>query len=182
VFRLLDLPPELQLYIYELAVTYDRPVQINFPCSAGSQSANSGYNEDANNVAWTTWLAEGRYQRLQPPLSQTRRVARHDILKIYYAHNVFEAGYCNDERREAACTWLRVIGPDNRRQMMNFFVSDTSNDLDEDCPEELAALSTEVAAPGGVVSRVAVEKGVRHRVTFPAADSDSAETEVAGGA
>jgi len=66
---------------------------------------------------------------------------RPEVLKVFYARNVFEAGYCNDGSRATACTWPEMIGPDNRRQVKKFFISDASNDLDEDFPEVLAALS-----------------------------------------
>ena len=58
VFRLLDLPPELQIYIYELTVIHDQSIRINFPCEASFPSADSGLDGDSLKIGRATWLAE----------------------------------------------------------------------------------------------------------------------------
>ncbi|KAK5697989.1 hypothetical protein LTR97_006949 [Elasticomyces elasticus] len=99
--RLLALPAELRLQIYEYAVLKSRPVIITRRETKAGRKA----------------------QLIQPALSKTCRSIREDALKIYYSKTRFAATYSSwgdrgrkDWRRNASTInrWLRCIGAKNR--------------------------------------------------------------------
>lgn len=102
--RLLELPAELQLYIYELAVVEAEP--INFIMDG------STYDER---------LRELRSQT-HPALAQTCRAIRPEALSIFYQRNVFNTSCYHYRTGDGICNWLRVIGQDRRKQLKALFV------------------------------------------------------------
>ncbi|KAK5740646.1 hypothetical protein LTR17_004451 [Elasticomyces elasticus] len=166
VCRLLALPAELRLQIYEYAVLKSRPVVIT------RREAKAGR----------------KAQRIQPALSQTCRSIREDALKIYYSKTRFAATYSSwtDRRPEhwrrnanMINRWLRCIGAKNRGLMSSLEVFDHGTRESTD-PHEIWYLVShrrlvhihlkEVAQFGGDFRPGA--KGM-FLVRFPSCDEDS---------
>jgi len=87
-FRLLNLPAEFRLKIYESAVTLDSTVRITF-----------GGGWDVRVQAAREWQSQGAVAlRTQPALAKVNKDIRVDTLKLYYRCNEFESGYCSAEQ------------------------------------------------------------------------------------
>ncbi|KAK1067961.1 hypothetical protein LTR74_006053 [Friedmanniomyces endolithicus] len=123
-FRLLDLPAELQLDIFELTVCSDEPIEItrrdtetsqsNTRSSRGDTESCRGDTEDAGTEDDDTedngqdnssvCLEPGtikpprssRMSLTQPALTRTCRSICTDALKLYYGRNRFRASYCTE--------------------------------------------------------------------------------------
>jgi hypothetical protein len=85
-FRLLDLPAELQLRVFELAVVEDQPVlaiALHLKC----REFQCGHQKYRHRRGWGTlcYTFAG-----PPPLADTCRSVRHDVLNLYYKGNIFE--------------------------------------------------------------------------------------------
>ncbi|KAK4890810.1 hypothetical protein LTR27_010511 [Elasticomyces elasticus] len=134
--RLLELPPELQLLIYELVVIYEKPIKLNYmDCVRylGSKEADSPYSEDWR--AWETARVVDRHNKAQPTLAATCRRIRSIILPVYYKRNIFEACCCYGmigwdysmpeamlRTLEEMRVWLENIGSSNRALLTGFSI------------------------------------------------------------
>ncbi|KAK5125818.1 hypothetical protein LTR85_012094 [Meristemomyces frigidus] len=90
--RLLDLPPELQLVIYEMFVGDTEPMRISIPCMTtfNDSSKSSKQVHELKLLALRPWSQGGSKHRLQPALTRTCNEIRAVALPIYYQLNVFE--------------------------------------------------------------------------------------------
>ncbi|KAK5719006.1 hypothetical protein LTR17_015431 [Elasticomyces elasticus] len=111
--RLLELPEELQLEIYELVVISDKTIRLDdLDCC--------GYGDDEcpSNDA-DQWQRKGS----QPEISKACRSIRSIALPVYYKNNVFEFCYCMPGPRgilHSVKHWLDDIGASNRVLLANF--------------------------------------------------------------
>ncbi|KAK1818605.1 hypothetical protein LTR12_007037 [Friedmanniomyces endolithicus] len=125
--RLLELPVELQIHIYELASVCEDTIRMRNP-------GCFGYGGE--DMSATTATGPGRLPTLGHcedglRLSQTCRRVRDIALPIYYARNTFETCCCWVRDREEGLKplrkWLSDIGPSNRRLLKNFHVHDNGD-------------------------------------------------------
>lgn len=162
-FRLLDLPSELRLRIYEYAVTSEHPVKITYH--------NDGYG------MWYSQAAIAR--RTQPALTRASKEIRVDAIKLYYTRNDFEAGYCVSKVGESKTLmeWLECIGAVNRGFLRVLKISDcNSGGVDNDvCMEggevEGGGCRADLVRLGAVVEAVD-GKFPTHMVSFPRAKTE----------
>lgn len=109
--RLLALPTELRLLIYELAVTVDGPIAIS-PHAVGCE---------VDDMEWLVRAAEEK--GIQPALTRTCSEIRIAVLPLYYSSNDFVAILCrydfgiNGIESKLLTAWLTAIGPANRSQL-----------------------------------------------------------------
>ncbi|KAI7333259.1 hypothetical protein KC315_g4279 [Hortaea werneckii] len=172
--RLLDLPPELQLQIFELAVVQEEPIRVNFPCAwsfsrqgLGLCSADEKGSDDmVQSVYHATrraWDAGGKSLCRQPALSKLCRAVRHDVLKLFYSKNTFEMAYCDVYKFEAVGRWAKGIGAENRRLLKNVMATDVEEDLGPRVVGEFAASLEDFDA---TIVKVYGGKGSNYRVIF----------------
>ncbi|KAK4890807.1 hypothetical protein LTR27_010508 [Elasticomyces elasticus] len=119
--RLLELPEELQLQIYELVVIAKAPIRIVHRHCDGYQLAHS-LGEDTKRFF---------SERKQPALSRTCRSIRNIALPVYYKRNSFRVCCCH--RCWYHCgnlawvynvsrNWLLSMGESNRALLRDFEV------------------------------------------------------------
>ncbi|KAK5688214.1 hypothetical protein LTS10_000192 [Elasticomyces elasticus] len=125
--RLLELPEELQLEIYELVVIYEKPIRIVHLLCEGYQRSCKPEEEDTK-----ACLARFFSERKQPALSKTCRSIRDIVLPIYYKRNSFHVCCCYDDhfhreegrlRRDYVSSsrkWLLSMGESNRALLRDF--------------------------------------------------------------
>lgn len=124
---LLDIPTELRLRIYNFAIVKDVPIQVNVPCKYYFRQPHFLPADDSENrkaKAMEIWDTEGRSRLQQPSLTRTCRLIRSETLEIFYGSNVFEAHFCDPDRREKICTWFEMIGPANCALLSRFYLVD----------------------------------------------------------
>jgi len=99
-FRLLDLPAELQLAIFEFAVEPTRLLimRLNCPDCHIMHACTSARPHQSNRLAFP------------PALARVSRSVRHDVLKIYYSQNIFHF-YVRHIRHVGLTMWLEQIEP-----------------------------------------------------------------------
>ncbi|KAK5688213.1 hypothetical protein LTS10_000191 [Elasticomyces elasticus] len=105
--RLLELPEELQLVIYELVVISDHTIILDDLDCCGFGDDERPSNDE------NQWLREG----MQPEISKTCRSIRSIALPVYYKRNVFEFCYCSlgyESLLRRTKHWLDDIGASNR--------------------------------------------------------------------
>ncbi|KAK4956752.1 hypothetical protein LTR10_006280 [Elasticomyces elasticus] len=161
-FRLLDLPPELQLRIYEFAICSDEPIDITI----GQRTKQACISP-----------------RAQPALARTCRSIRVDALKFYYSRNIFEANYCQEvaryDQQSTAVTiaWLHSIGASNRGLISSLQLYDAAligvdpqglDDSEDDCLASMMERFVGATLLGASITRI--QPGL-HRVTFPRAQA-----------
>ena len=101
-FRLLDLPTELQLAIFEFAVVSIEPICIT--------------------ECWA-WPPDWRPRACQPALTRTSKSIRHVTLNMFYRRNIFEVDtlaltkICPDHTTWLVAPWLTAIGWQNRNNL-----------------------------------------------------------------
>ncbi|GAB1741003.1 hypothetical protein NU219Hw_g6257t1 [Hortaea werneckii] len=172
--RLLDLPSELQLQIFELAVVREKPIRVNFPCAwsfsrrglglcSADEQGSDDMVESAYHATRQAWDAGGKTLCRQPALSKLCRAVRHDVLKLFYGKNVFEMAYCDAYKFEAIGRWAKSIGAANRRLLKNVVATDTEADLGPRVVSEFAASLTEF---DGTIVKFTGGKGSNYRVIF----------------
>ncbi|KAK4547657.1 hypothetical protein LTR36_000614 [Oleoguttula mirabilis] len=169
-FRLHDLPPELRLRIYEFAVTSDGPVQLTFNDYDFNATNGTSSAPKAAVQAWKQPAAIAT--RTQPALSRTCKEIRGDALKLYYAQNDFEAGYCmsqEDREPEVLMAWLECIGAQSRGRLRSLKICDVHTDQADMCMEGAdSTLRADLVRLGAVVEAIDGTVAV-HMVTFPKA-------------
>ncbi|KAK0938081.1 hypothetical protein LTR29_010305 [Friedmanniomyces endolithicus] len=120
--RLLELPVELQIHIYELAcVRLHNPVCVDY----------GGVDQTAITVMEPGGPSTPGHREDGPRLSQTCRRVRDIALPIYYARNTFETCCCwvrdRDEGLKPFRKWLFEIGPSNRRLLKELHVHENGD-------------------------------------------------------
>ncbi|KAK3656867.1 hypothetical protein LTR56_002848 [Elasticomyces elasticus] len=180
-FRLLDLPPELQLRIFECSVCQDGPIVISDHATLGKVPVDDSI--DHTRPAITLYSVA---RPTQPALTRTCRSVRVDALKFYYSGNTFTSSYCFSESCdgredcEVLATWLRGIGATNRGLMgsVEVYDADLTNFMkkngvgrgfETDRCVELAAKGLE-ASPAIDYKICELRNGV-HTITFPKHES-----------
>ncbi|KAK5719005.1 hypothetical protein LTR17_015430 [Elasticomyces elasticus] len=122
--RLLELPEELQLQIYELVVIVKAPIRIVRRFCDDYQGPHKREEEDA----WA-YLARFISEREQPALSKSCRSIRNIVLPIYYKCNSFRVCCCYDDdyhieddarMDNASRKWLLSMGESNRALLRDF--------------------------------------------------------------
>ncbi|KAK5137466.1 hypothetical protein LTR08_008444 [Meristemomyces frigidus] len=131
--QLLELPVELQDQIFELAVIERDPIIIN---SAEYRAAKG-------------WKKQHVTNRCQPALSRTCTMIRKQALKIFYSHNLFLANYDTDGGRKIILEWLRMIGPENRKNLASFRLYNTTWNIPGNHPRMLVEFGEAVSKLGG---------------------------------
>ncbi|KAK4890808.1 hypothetical protein LTR27_010509 [Elasticomyces elasticus] len=117
--RLLELPEELQLEIYELVVTSEKKLRLNRICCPG-------YGADVNDIHYGTLEIQEQRERHQPAITKTCRSIRSIALPAYYNRNFFEVCCCIDKPWgvpygiRAVTPWLKKIGASDRVLLGNF--------------------------------------------------------------
>lgn len=128
--RLLDLPPELQLIIYEYVLTYPswisvllRDCQIRGYCE---DKKAHGFRHCHERRRWRTHLA----------LTRVNRYLRNTTLKMYYQRNVFRVDleYSSGlgDRADKFVRWLRLVGPEYRPLICVFVFDKEETNLQEE--------------------------------------------------
>ncbi|KAI7158506.1 hypothetical protein KC349_g4825 [Hortaea werneckii] len=172
--RLLDLPPELQLRIFELAVVQGKPIRVNFPCAwsfsrrglglcSADEKASDDMVESAFHATRRAWDAGGKFLCRQPALSKLCRAVCHDVLKLFYGKNVFEMAYCDAYKFEAIGRWAKGIGAENRLLLKNVVATDTEEDLG---PRVVGEFAASLADFDATIVKVDGAKGSNYRAIF----------------
>ncbi|KAK4547658.1 hypothetical protein LTR36_000615 [Oleoguttula mirabilis] len=124
--RLLELPPELQLIIFELLVVHTEPIRISFPCWGEYEKVGRSYRQDRalEAAAKRRWDGGDDQLSLQPALSRVCKYIRATTLPIYYQLNTFESTYCETKKETRFFDWLAAIGPRNRLLLREVYIWD----------------------------------------------------------
>ncbi|KAK5702889.1 hypothetical protein LTR97_003835 [Elasticomyces elasticus] len=87
--RLLELPEELQLGIYELVVVSDKTIRLNrIDCHGYGDNMHRGPD------AYPEIMPQLRRERMQPAITRACRKTRNISLPAYYKRNAFQACCC----------------------------------------------------------------------------------------
>lgn len=164
--RLLELPLELQLVIYELVVVKPGPLLLNWPCNSSYQGKCRYKLEREEQEAWK---AGEKCPPLQPALSRTCRFIRAETLPIFYGENLFRACYCHPDAMLSYPTgWLRIIGRRNRETLRHLYFYDRNQGQDRRSKGPLEKLKTcEIfTAMEGKMETLSGDNCCAHLVTF----------------
>ncbi|EME88647.1 uncharacterized protein MYCFIDRAFT_80019 [Pseudocercospora fijiensis CIRAD86] len=167
--RLLSLPPEIQLIIWEFTVTSAEPLFINCACDSSYGGWTEEYYADRER-----WEKGERHPPWQPGLTRTCASIRADALKMFYK-NTFQAGYCYECDLDIVIDWLKTIGPVNRECIGKFVFFDANRKHDRNMPKDLTKVlrSDVVRIMGGRVESTYDGEGCKHVVKFgPHGDED----------
>ena len=160
--RLLDLPTEVQLQIYELVLTHPKPINIYLDrCRAE------------------------RLLRVQPPLSKVSREIRQDVLQLYYSHITFSMCCFSGKAQYLKLfrAWLSAIGSANRARLANVYLfSDYAYYRELGDGHKVKVVENITRALDGLVTGVletekwaedrSFESGSRYRLIFPNTDQE----------
>ena len=163
VSRLLSLPAELQLAIWEFAVIQEDPLLVNCPCDSSYGGWSEDYYADVD-----LWENGTKHSPWQPALTRVCRSIRADALPMWYKHNQFQSGYCYETDLDMTVDWLRIISAENRKLMKHFYFYDANYQHDDNCPKDLTKLerSKVFREFGGVMQSTYDGKSCRHDVVF----------------
>jgi hypothetical protein len=162
--RLLELPVELQLSIYELAVPERELFLLNFPCNSSYRASYAVECEDRK-----AWESGAKHPPKQPAITQTCRFIRNETLAMFYKRNVFRACYCQTkEMLPPVVQWLTTIGPRNREMLKHLYFYDRNERQDINFPRALQMLkdSEIFSEMGGTMESVCTIHFCAHWVTF----------------
>ncbi|KAK5735965.1 hypothetical protein LTR17_007800 [Elasticomyces elasticus] len=170
--RLLDLPVELQLSIYELVVIVHKPLLLNCGCESSYRGKDHSERKYADREAWSTGTLHAPHE---PNLTRTCRFIRDLTLPIFYKENLFLAHYCHAADFEVALAWLENIGSKKRELLARLSLFDANSNYDEWCPDQIeqAKQTLEDRFDGKTESVVTKESGIFRRVTFAHGDEKS---------
>jgi hypothetical protein len=101
-FRLLDLPMELQLAIFELAIEDPRSSRMEFNCR---ESHSSHARSCTDPIPHFTNILT-----FPPALARVSRSVRHEVLKIYYSQNYFQI-FVRHTKHVDFTMWLEQVDP-----------------------------------------------------------------------
>ncbi|KAK5696399.1 hypothetical protein LTR17_024237 [Elasticomyces elasticus] len=167
--RLLDLPVELQLNIYELVVIVDEPLLLNCGCDSSYRGKDHSEREDADREAWESGVLHAPHE---PNITRTCRFIRDLTIPIFYKENQFLAHYCHAADFDVALAWLENIGSQKRGFLARLALFDANGNYDEWCPDQIeqAKQTLEERFNGKTESVVTKESGIFRRVTFAHGD------------
>lgn len=120
-FRLLDLPPEIRLMIYELATVAPTPIQVT-EIKVGEE------------LVYDPQLC------YPPALARVCQSIRTDVTKIFYTQNTFEGDYCTARGcHNVLLRWLRRVESRHRGSLKLILVDRVAAIVEEseDCLEYL---------------------------------------------
>lgn len=141
---LLDLPPELQLIIYEMVVQQDDIFLINQPCNSSYRKPKGrGHYNDKLKEDEKAWKDGTKKPPTQPEITKVCRFIRSETLPLFYGVNIFRARYCDlfdPKPLPSLIPWLKAMGPENRRSLRNFYFYDRNSRQDKDFPDQLERL------------------------------------------
>lgn len=166
--RLLQLPTELQLAIFEFAVIEDEPLLVNCGCDS-SYSSIDDWNEDQGR-----WDSGEKHPPAQPGLTRTCRAVRVIALPMFYKQNSFRAHYCYEADFAMAVSWLKDIGQANRELMADFAMLDMNWMFDLRVPSDIKKVrrSEIVREMGGRMETMEKRDCCFHRVMFGLDDDE----------
>ncbi|KAK5684031.1 hypothetical protein LTS10_003895 [Elasticomyces elasticus] len=169
--RLLDLPVELQLNIYELVVITHEPLLLNCGCDSSYRGQDHSEREHADREAWETGALHAPHE---PNLTRTCRFIRDLTIPIFYKENQFLAHYCHAADFDVALAWLENIGSQKREFLARLALFDANGNYDEWCPDQIeqAKQTLEDRFNGKTESVVTREAGIFRRVTFAHGDEE----------
>lgn len=161
---LLQLPVEVQLVIFELAVQEPEPLLLNCGCDSSYHGDYDKWAEDSQ-----AWQAGTLRAPQQPSLTKTCSLLRQITLPLFYKLNTFRGHYCYRADPDAAIKWLADIGPENRRSIRDLAFWDFNQAFDEYEPMHLLQLKRSKLCKemeGVLETDPEVEDCCFHRVTF----------------
>lgn len=162
--RLLSLPLELQLQIYEYAITVSDPLLLNCPCDSSFGGWTLEYDE-----ARQLWFNGSRKPPVEPALTRTCRAIRRETLAMFYLRNAFQAGYCFNTDQTPVLSWLQRLGPKKRAWLKDFYYFDENpmHDVNNDRSDLEKIRSSKVCKElGGFMVSMSTKHYCRHNVTF----------------
>ena len=160
--RLLQLPVELQLAIFEYSVIEDTPLLLNCGCDSSYRSVEAWEEDQA------LWERGEKHPPAQPGLTQTCHVIRATTLPMFYRQNMFRAHYCFETNLDKSIDWLGAIGPANRQNLRDFALWDWNPIFDVFTPRDLkrAKRSDIVRKYGGRMESLHRDDHCFHKVVF----------------
>lgn len=161
--RLLQLPVELQLAIFEYVVIEDEPLLLNCGCDSSYRGDVDAWNEDQ-----ALWDKGEKHPPFQPGLTATCTTVRAITLPMFYGRNAFRAHYCWEADFDMAVKWLKLISPVNRRLLRDLCLWDKNPFFDEWRPDNLkkATRSEVFRGLGGEMETLQGKGYCCHHVTF----------------
>ena len=161
--RLLQLPTELQLVIFEYAVVETAPLLINCGCDSSYFGDDERWQQDLE-----LWESGEKHPPTQPALTRTCRLIRNIALPMYYQQNSFRAHYCFPSDFDGCIKWVEQIGSANRRLLRYFCLWDKNSSYDQWTPEALAKVKRSAMFQdlGGSMETLEVIGCCCHRITF----------------
>ncbi|CZT15860.1 uncharacterized protein RCC_01697 [Ramularia collo-cygni] len=176
-FRLSDLPTELQLIIFEYAVSTDENLLVNLPCAS-----YYGTFPDDNCTVEEMLKVQALQSPQQPALTRTCQSIRSVTIPMFYKLNNFGSCYCYKDFMQLACGWLRAIGWKNRAMMKSFTFFSNDDGMGGTYPylyrlvddKDLKALlrSTACRDMGGMIVSTYSVGNCAHAVKFPLEEED----------
>lgn len=161
--RLLSLPAELQLAIWEFVVIQEEPLLLNCPCDSFYGGWSEEYYAEVD-----LWENGTKHPPWQPALTRVCSSIRADALPMWFKHNRFQAGYCWETNRGMTLDWLEIIGAENRKLIKHFYFHDANFEHDDNSPSDLRKLkrSKVFREFGGVMQSTYDGECCRHDVLF----------------
>lgn len=168
---LLELPPELQLLIYRLAVHQSEILLINMPCNSSYRNGKGSHFEKKMKEDEEAWKSGAKQPPKQPAITQVCRFIRAETLPLYYGLNVFRARYCTlfePGPLPDVVRWLKMIGEKSREMLKHFYFYDRRKWQDRDYAETLEKLkgSDITTEMGGTIETLSDMDSCVHRLTF----------------
>ncbi|EME41711.1 hypothetical protein DOTSEDRAFT_134645 [Dothistroma septosporum NZE10] len=161
--RLLSLPAELQLAIWEFAVIREDALLVNCPCDSAFGGWTDEYYEEVH-----LWENGTEHSPWQPAITRVCRSIRVDALPMWFKHNSFQSGYCWETNLAMTLDWLKIIGAENRKKMKHFYFYDANSQHDHYCSKDLTKLKRSAVFRefGGVMKSTYDGECCRHDVAF----------------
>lgn len=163
--RLLQLPAELQLAIFEFAIIENKPLLVNCPCDSSFPSADDDQQHKEEKALWESGEKQPPFQ---PGLTRTCTAVRCITLPMFYQQNIFRAHYCYATDFGMAMKWLKLIGPTNRLLLRDFCLWDWNWLFDVQSPKDLKLVKRGdiVRGMGGELKTLKRNGHCCHKITF----------------
>lgn len=161
--RLMQLPAELQLTIFEYVVIEHETLLINCGCDSSYRGDWDKWEEDRQ-----LWASGQKQPPQQPGLTRTCKVIRSITLPMFYTRNVFRAHYCYETDFPLLIRWLTAIGLDNRMLLRDFALWDWNRFFDRQVPSNILKAKRSDLCRGlkGKMETLEREQYCCHKVTF----------------
>ena len=167
--RLLQLPAELQLTIFEFAIIENEQLLLNYGCDS-----SYGGSFELMEVDKELWDKGEILPPLQPGLTRTCKAVRTITLPMFYEQNVFRSHYCHETDFNMAVKWMDLIGPVNRHLIRDICLWDKNPQYDWVNSVDIIRARRNVAfrAMGGTLETLKRDDCCCHRVMFGCEDTD----------